>query len=101
MTDDMVSRVENNPRYKELVSKRTAYGWVLTALMMIVYFGYILLVAFDKEFLARKLGVGVTSIGIPMGVGVILFTIVITAFYVWRANGEFDAMTDQIVKETK
>ena len=66
--------------------------------MMVVYYGFILLVAFDKPFLAQKLGGGVTTMGMPLGVAVIVFTIVITAIYVRRANGEFDALTEQIVK---
>jgi uncharacterized membrane protein (DUF485 family) len=57
---------------------------------VLAYYGFILLVAFDKPFLARKLGSGVTTVGMPLGVAVIVFTIVITWIYVRRANGEFD-----------
>lgn len=97
--DEVVARVKANPKYAELVSTRNAYGWVMTALMMIAYFGYILLIAFNKEFLAQKMGAGVTSVGIPMGLGVILFTIVITWIYVRRANTEFDDLKDEVIKE--
>ncbi len=67
--------------------------------MMIVYYGFILLVAFDKPFLATRIGTGVTTIGMPIGLGVIVFTIVITAIYVRRANSEYDTLTEQIAKE--
>lgn len=97
--DQITARVSSNPKYADLKSKRNSYGWMMTALMMIVYYGYILLVAFNKEFLAQKMGAGVTSIGIPIGVGVILFTIIITGIYVRRANSEFDALKEEIVKE--
>ena len=40
-----------------------------------------------------------TSLGIPIGMGVIIFTIVITGLYVRRANGEFDALTAEILKD--
>ena len=66
--------------------------------MMIVYYGFILLVAFNKPFLATRLGEGVTTIGMPIGLGVIVFTIVITGIYVRRANTEFDRLTDEIAK---
>jgi uncharacterized membrane protein (DUF485 family) len=66
---------------------------------MVVYYGYIALIAFDKEFLARPIGNGVMTIGIPMGIGVIVFTIVITGIYVRRANSEFDRLTAEIMKE--
>jgi uncharacterized membrane protein (DUF485 family) len=69
-------------------------------MMIVVYFGYILLIAFNKQFLATKISAGaVTSIGIPMGLGVLVFTIIITAIYVRRANSEFDAIKDEIVRE--
>jgi len=67
--------------------------------MMVVYYGFILLVAFDKEFLSRKMGSGVMTIGIPIGFGVIVFTIAITAYYVNRANREFDPLAEKVAEE--
>lgn len=98
MQDDLISRVLSNPKYQELKAKRTSYGWWLTLAMMVVYYGFILLVAFNKEFLSQKLGAGVMTIGIPLGFGVIVFTVVITAIYVRRANSEFDDLTAEITK---
>ncbi len=99
MKDDLGDRIRANPKYQELVSKRNSYGWIMTLSMLVVYYGYILLVAFNKEFLAQKVGAGVTSIGIPIGVGVILFTIIITGIYIRRANTEFDDLKAQVIKE--
>ena len=99
MTDPVVAKIEANPKYHELRSKRNSFGWLLTAIMMVVYYGYIALIAFDKPFLAQPIGAGVTSMGIPIGFGVIVFTIVITGIYVRRANGEFDRLTAEILKE--
>jgi uncharacterized membrane protein (DUF485 family) len=99
MADPVVAKVQANPKYLELRSKRNRIGWFLAALMMVVYYGYIALIAFDKEFLARPIGNGVTTIGIPLGIGVILFTIVITGIYVRRANSEFDRLTAEILRE--
>ena len=99
MADPVVRKIESNPKYLELRSKRNRIGWLLTAFMMVVYYGYIALIAFDKEFLARPIGNGVTTIGIPLGIGVIVFTVVITGLYVRRANNEFDRLTAEILKE--
>jgi uncharacterized membrane protein (DUF485 family) len=98
MEDDVVQRIVSNPKYQELKARRTSLGWWLTLAMMLVYYGFILLVAFNKPFLAQKLGAGVMTVGIPIGFGVIVFTIVITAFYVRRANREFDDLNDAVVK---
>jgi len=99
MKDDLGDRIRANPKYQELVSKRNAYGWMMTIVMLVVYYGYIVLIAFNKEFLAQKLGAGVTSVGIPIGLGVILFTVLITGIYIRRANTEFDALKEQVIKE--
>jgi uncharacterized membrane protein (DUF485 family) len=98
MESDIAQRVASHPRYRELVSKRTAFGWWLALAGMIAYYGFILLVAFNKPLLASKIGSGVTTVGMPLGVAVIVFTIIITWIYVRRANTEFDALTEQIVK---
>ena len=99
MNDPVVAKIQANPRYQELKRKRSSFGWTLTVLMLIVYYGYIGLIAFDKEFLARPIGAGVTTLGIPIALGVIVFTVVITGIYVRRANTKFDAMTQQILKD--
>jgi uncharacterized membrane protein (DUF485 family) len=98
--EEIVERIQKNPKFMQFVRMRNNYSIVLSILMMIAYYGYILLIAFDKQFLAAKVSAGsVTSIGIPMGIGVLVFTIVITAIYVRRANSEFDATKDEIVRE--
>jgi uncharacterized membrane protein (DUF485 family) len=99
MTDPVVARIQANPKYKELKSKRSSFGWWLALLMMVVYYGYIALIAFNKPFLAQPIGSGVTTLGIPIGMGVIVFTIIITGIYVRRANSEFDALTKQILED--
>ena len=71
---------------------------LFTVAMLVVYYGFILLVAFDKSFLATRLGDGVTTIGMPIGLAVIVFTVIITAIYVRRANREYDALTELIAK---
>lgn len=98
MDNDLTARIAKDPRYQQLKARRTRFGWLLTLAMLIVYYGFILLVAFDKPLLATRLGAGVTTIGMPLGLGVIVFTIVITGLYVRRANKEYDDLTDQIAK---
>lgn len=98
MDDNLTQRILNNPHYRELKARRSTFGWWLTLAMMFVYYGFILLVAFNKPFLSERLGDGVMTVGIPLGFGVIVFTIVITAIYVRRANSEFDKLSRAVVK---
>ena len=100
-TDLIVARIEANPKYHELRRKRNRMGWTLTVLMLIVYYGFIGMIAFDKAFLAQPIGDGVTTIGIPIAFGVIVFTILITGIYVYRANSEYDRLTAEILKDAE
>ena len=99
MSDPVIAKIQSHPKYLELRSKRNSFGWMLTILMLIVYYGYIALIAFDKSFLAKPIGAGVTTLGIPLGMGVIVFTIIITGIYVARANSEYDALTKDILQD--
>ena len=99
MSDPIVDKILRDPKYQELQSKRNRLAVILTILMLVVYYGYIALIAFDKEFLAQPIGAGVTTLGIPIGFGVIVFTVLITGIYVRRANGEFDTLTKEILKD--
>lgn len=97
-----VDRIAANPKFLEFVAMRNRYSIIMSALGFVAYYGFILLVAFDKEFLARKVGVGMTmSIGVPIGVGVIVFTVILTWIYVRRANREFDVTIQTIVREAQ
>ena len=99
LNDPVVARIEASPKYQTLKRRRNALGWWLTLLMLLVYYGYIGLIAFDKELLATPIGAGVTTLGIPIGMAVIVFTVIITGIYVRRANREFDAATRDILKD--
>ena len=101
MEEDLVRRIATHPQYRELKARRTRFGWKLTALMLIVYYGFVLLVAFDKPLLAQRLGSGVMTLGIPLGFGVIVFTVAITAYYVRRANAQFDALAEAVAKAVR
>lgn len=97
MTDQRLARIADDPRYGELVHRRGRFAWALTLVMLAAYFGYVLLIAFDKPLLARPLWPGAaTSLGIPLGLGVILLAILLTGLYVRRANREFDALAAEL-----
>lgn len=94
-------KIVNNPKFQELVAKRSSFAWTLSAIMLLIYFGFILLVAFGKGFLGTSIAGGVMTWGIPVGVAVIVSAFVLTGIYVQRANGEFDELNRQILEESK
>ena len=98
MEDDLVQRIASHPKYQELKAKRTSFGWWLSLAGMVAYYGFILLVAFDKPLLARKLGGGVMTLGMPLGLAVIVFTIIITGSTSGAPTASSTHLTEQIVK---
>ena len=70
MDSDLVDRIVASPSYQELKHQRTRLGWWLALAMMVVYYGFILLVAFDKPLLASLVAPGL-SLGIALGAAVI------------------------------
>ena len=99
MDDEILGKIETDDRYRRLIRQRSRLGWVLTAVIFVAYFSFTALIAFDKELLGAPIGGGVTSLGIPIGFGLILLAIGLTAMYVRCANGEFDRITGELVAE--
>ncbi|KUM02152.1 DUF485 domain-containing protein [Chromobacterium subtsugae] len=102
MNEETLKKIQSNPKYLELVHKKTSLGWTLAIVMLAIYYGYILILAFDPALLGRPLYAGATmTVGIPVGVCIILSAFVLTGVYVRRANREFDPLTRQIVEESR
>jgi uncharacterized membrane protein (DUF485 family) len=99
MAASSLEAIQRNPKYQQLVAERSSLGITLSIAMMVIYFGFILLVAFAPGFLGASLTGGVTTVGIVVGLLVIVSAFLLTAFYVIRANGTYDTLTEQIVKE--
>jgi len=92
-----VETVKHDPNFKELIKKRTKFAWTLTISILVVYFAFILTIAFEPSLLAIPINSNiVTTIGIPIGIFIIVFSFVLTGIYVRRANSEFDALTVKI-----
>ncbi|MBJ7222697.1 MULTISPECIES: DUF485 domain-containing protein [unclassified Brenneria] len=102
MNDDIYQRIESNPLFRELVNKRQRFATILSLIMLVLYVGFILLIAFAPGWLGTPIASG-SSItrGIPIGVGLIVTSFILTGIYVYRANGEFDRLTKQLLNEVK
>ena len=101
MSEILYERVKINPKYKELVQKRSRFAWQLSFTMLGVYYAFILIIAFFPTLFAIKIGTGVTTLGIPVGIAVIIIAFVLTGIYTQRANGEYDELTQQIKDEAR
>lgn len=94
-------RIQSNPKFSRLVEERGRLATILSAIMLVIYFGFILLVAYAPSFLGTPIGSGVMTIGIPLGLFVIISAFVLTGIYVRKANSEFDRLNTEILQESK
>ena len=102
MNKELVDRIKNNPKYTELITKRSSFAAKLAIFMLVIYYGFILVIAFDKEFFATKLSdEGVMTVGWPIGAAIILIAFITTLIYVVRANGEFEELEMAIKNDVK
>ena len=100
--ENVYRQIHADPRFQELVAKRGRFAWTLSIIMLAAYFAFILVIAFDPKLLGSPLSAGsVTTWGIPAGLGLIFLSFALTGVYVQRANGEFDRMTQEILKEAQ
>jgi uncharacterized membrane protein (DUF485 family) len=102
MDPQRLARVSSDPRFRELVARRSKFAWTLSVAMLVIYYGFILIIAFAPSVLGTPLAPGaVTTLGIPVGILIIVAAFVLTAVYVRRANSEFDALNEQIVEGSR
>ena len=86
--------------FKGLITRRWRLSIVLTVCLFVLYYGYIVLIALDKSFMARKIG-AFTTLGIPLGVAVIVLSWVLTAIYVVWANTAYDTEVNKLKDQMK
>jgi len=101
MNKELVDRIENNPKYQELVSKRNSFGIKLGVFVLVMFYTYILIIAFNKELLATKIGEGLTTVAFPAALAILVISFITTLIYVKRANGEFEDLTNEIKRDVK
>lgn len=96
MNHEIYEKVRNNPKYVELIKKRSSFAWKLSLIILTVYYSFIMVIAFSPETLGQTIGNSVTTIGMPIGLGIIFLCFILTGIYTSRANNEFDKLTNDI-----
>lgn len=100
MNENQLIQIKNHPAFKEMEAKKSKLGIAFTILTLVVYFSYIIMIGTNPALFGSPVAAGkVTTIGIYWGIFVILFSIIITAIYVYKANGEFDDLTKKMMDE--
>jgi uncharacterized membrane protein (DUF485 family) len=101
MSQLIYARVRANPKYQALVKRRGRLAAILSAIVLVTYYSFIMVVAFAPGILGRPLGEGMTlSVGIPIGAAIIVISWLLTGVYSYFANGPFDELTNDLIRET-
>ena len=100
MSEQISSKIQQNPKYLELASRRAKLAWTLSAIVCVIFYGFILMIAFAPAVLTEPISAGsVIPLGLPMGVGVIVVCCLLTGIYVYESNQVYDPIFDEIVRE--
>ncbi len=98
--DPVAARIAASPLFATLVRRRNRASLVVVLLAMIVYFGYIFLLAFAPGIMSTRVS-GVITMGFPLAFIVIVFNVVIVGLFVWQANGTFERLRERILAEAR
>jgi uncharacterized membrane protein (DUF485 family) len=96
MDDQALKRIQSDPNYIKLVAERKSFGWTLTIITLVMYYGFIALVAFAPAVIATPVA-GSITVGLFLGAALIVASIVLTGIYIIRANSHYDDLTKAIV----
>lgn len=102
MKKDIATEVLNNPKFIEMAKRKSTMGWGLAITMFVIYVLYILVIGMSPQIFGKPLAPGmITTWGIPIGAFVIVFAFFITGLYVRKSNGEFEIITQEVVKDAE
>ena len=99
---DLYRAIHTHPEFKKLEAEKARLGWSLTIAVLAVYFTFILIVAFRPGLFAMPILSGYTTTwGIPAGLFVIIFSFILTGWYVHRANTRFDPERESLIRDIR
>lgn len=101
MMEQKIKELSKTSAYKKLIHERKKTIWPLTVIMLVAYYGFVLIIAFAPKVFAIPISSGVTSLGIASGLGLIFFTFIITGIYVRKANNVLEPLTKELHKKAE
>ncbi|NJD24782.1 MAG: DUF485 domain-containing protein [Betaproteobacteria bacterium] len=100
--NEIQARIRSNPKFAEMVGKRTRFAVILSLVVLVPYYTYMLLVSLQPQLFAAKIADGsVITIGWPIAALIVVGGWLMTGVYVSRANGEFDRLNEEVLKEAR
>ena len=98
--DAMTIAISKNPKFYDVVRRKQTFSLTLLALTLGLYILLMLAVAFAPNLVGMPISKdSVTTWGIPAGFFLIIWTTILTGFYISRTNKVYDPMTENLIKE--
>lgn len=100
MSSEIYQRMRVNPKFQELVTTRGRFAWTLSIIVLTLFYGFVLAVAYFPKALGQPVSEGsMLTVGVAVELFLFIFFWLLSAFYVKRANGEFDSLTEEVIKQ--
>lgn len=100
MSSIVYQRIRENPKFRQLIGTRGRYAWILALIVLTMFYGFVMMVAFVPTSLGKPVAEGsMLTVGVALELFMFVFFWGLTAAYVRRANTEFDALAQQVVAE--
>lgn len=102
MSSQMYERMRVNPKFQELVATRGRFAWTLSFIVLILFYGFVMAVAYYPAELGKPVSEGsMLTVGVAAELFLFVFFWALAALYVRRANSEFDAMTQEVIRQAQ
>ena len=102
MSVEIYERLRVNPRFQELVATRGRFAWTLSIIVLTLFYGFVLAVAYFPAVMGKPVSEGsMLTVGVAVELSLFIFFWLLSALYVRRANGEFDALTQEVIKQAR
>ena len=103
MSDKVLyEKIRKNPKFAQLCQERGRFSVILSLIVLVPYYAFMMTVAFNPTFFAYKLGdSAIMTIGWPIGAVIIIGSWLLTGIYIRRANGAFEDLNEEIIAEAR
>ena len=98
----LYEKIRKNPKFAQLCQERGRFSFILSLIVLIPYYAFMMTVAFNPGFFGEKfMGSDVLTIGWPLGAVLIVVSWLLTGLYIRRSNGHFEQLNNEIIKEAQ
>jgi uncharacterized membrane protein (DUF485 family) len=99
LTPERAQKIIDDPAFKQLASARARLRWGLSAVTLIMFFGFIALISTAGNALKADVSGSSVPLGLLLAVTVIVLVVLLTGYYVMRSNTSFDELSRRLSRE--